>query len=84
MRHLKMTDPQRTIIEIIADCFQMKADEITMDLSAGDIPQWNSVGQINLIATLEDKLKIEFPIDELFELNNVQAIVDSAERLLKD
>jgi len=78
-----MIDAKTKVIGIMAEFFQLKPDAVTMDLSAGDIPQWDSIGQLNLISTLEERLGIEFPIDELFELNSVQAIVASAEKLLK-
>ncbi len=77
-----MPDIKTKVIEIIADCFQIDPTEISLELAAGDIPQWDSVGHINLIATIEDRLKIEFPVEELFDLNSVQAIVTSVENIL--
>ena len=55
---------------------------ITDNLSSGDIPEWDSVGNLAIISTIEQELNIEFPLEDLFDLTSVQSIVDEVNKLL--
>ena len=54
---------------------------MTDELSSGDIPQWDSVGNLAIISTIEQELDIEFPLDVLFDLTSVHTIIDEVNRL---
>ena len=54
---------------------------ITESLSIGDIEQWDSMGNMAIIAAIEAQMGIEFPIDDLFELNSVKALIDEIEKI---
>ena len=69
------------VIEIIAEVLMVSPDKIVPTLSIGDIPEWNSMAQMGIISTLEASLEIEIPIEDLFDLTNVQALVDEVEKL---
>ena len=64
------------IKEIIAETLHIPVESVTDDLSIGAIPQWDSMGNIAVIAALEEKLDIEIPIEDLFDLNSVRSIVN--------
>ena len=64
------------IKEIIAATLHIPLESVTDDLSIGAIPQWDSMGNIAVIAALEEKLDIEIPIEDLFDLNSVRSIVN--------
>ncbi len=67
--------------EIIARVLNVDLAIITDDLSSGDIPQWDSVGNLAIISTLEQELDIEFPLEVLFDLTSVKSIVDEVNQL---
>ena len=69
------------IFEIIAEVLGVVPDQIRPDLSIGDIPAWSSMAQMRLISTLEQRLEIEFPIEDLFDLTNVQALIDEVNKV---
>ena len=69
------------IRKIIADVLNVDAAIVTDDLAAGAISEWDSVGNLAIISTIEQELGIEFPLEELFDLNSVQTIIDAANRL---
>ena len=46
------------IKEIIAETLHIPLESVTDDLSIGAIPQWDSMGNIAVIAALEEKLDI--------------------------
>ena len=66
---------------IIARVLNVDIDVVTDDLSSGEIPEWDSVGNLAIISTIEQELDVEFPLDELFDLTSVKSIVDAVNRL---
>jgi acyl carrier protein len=72
------------IKEIIARVLNVDLDCITDDLSSGDIPEWDSVGNLAIISTLEQDLGVEFPLEDLFDLTSVRSIVDEVNKLIHD
>ena len=69
------------IKEIIARVLNVALDRITDDLSSGDIPEWDSLGHLAIISTLEQELEIEFPLEDLFDLTSVKSIVEEVEKI---
>lgn len=69
------------VIDVIAEVLRISPDKVTPELSIGDIPEWSSMAQMGIISTLESRLNIEIPIDDLFDLTNVQALIDEVEKL---
>ncbi len=67
---------------IIARVLNVDPVVITDGLCSGDIPEWDSVGNLAIISTLEQELEIEFPLEDLFDLTSVQSIVDEVNQLM--
>ncbi len=72
------------IKEIIARVLNVDLSVISDDLSSGDIPEWDSVGNLAIISTLEQELDVEFPLEDLFDLTSVRSIVDEVNKLIND
>lgn len=72
---------EETLISIIASTLNVSEYIITSDLSIGDIEEWDSMGNVAIIAAIEEQLGIDFPIDELFELTSVENIINKVEEL---
>lgn len=68
------------IRKIIADVLNVDAAVVTDDLAVGSIPEWDSVGNLAIISTIEQELGVEFPLEELFDLTSVEAIIDAVNR----
>ena len=69
------------VVAIIAEVLGVTSDQIHPDLSIGDIPAWSSMAQMRLISTLEQRMEIEFPIEDLFDLTSVQALIDEVNKV---
>lgn len=69
------------IKNIIASTLNVDVERVTDSLSIGEIPEWDSMGNMAILVAIEEDLKIEFPIEDLFELNSVGALVEAAEKL---
>lgn len=67
--------------DIIARVLNVDPSVITDDLSSGDIPEWDSVGNLAIISTIEQEMGIEFPLEDLFDLTSVQSIINKVNQL---
>ena len=74
-------DYKERIKEIIADTLGIDIERITDDLAAGDIEEWDSVGNLTIISTIGEELEVDIPIEDLYELNNIKAIVEEIIKL---
>ena len=66
---------------IIAETLNISEDVISETLAINDIPEWDSMGNMAIIAALEEKMGIEFPLEDLFELNSVDSIVAEIDKI---
>ena len=69
------------VIAIVAEVLGVTPEQVHPELSIGDIPAWSSMAQMRLISTLEQRLEIEFPIEDLFDLTNVRALIDEVNKV---
>lgn len=67
---------EETIKQIIAEVLKVDAALIEEDLPVGDIPEWDSLRHLALIATLSEEFSIEFSSEELAEIEDVSDIVE--------
>ena len=73
---------QRQVIEIIADVLEIAPSDVTPELSIGDVPKWDSIGNMAILTSLESELGLDFPADDLFEMTSVQSILSEIEKLI--
>jgi acyl carrier protein len=58
------------------DLFDDDTIVVTPELTASDIPDWDSFNHINLIVAVESKFKIKFQTAELESMHTVGHLVD--------
>ncbi len=63
------------IIEIIQQSFQNSTYKITLETTPNDVDEWDSLGQIMLVQTIEEHFNISFELDELLNFDSVKSIV---------
>lgn len=66
---------------IIAATLNIPIGSVTPDLGIGVIPEWDSMGNMAIMAALEEQLGIEFPLEDLFELNSVKSILEEIHKI---
>lgn len=71
------------VISVFADVLNVDQKQITPSLSIGDIPEWDSMGNLAVIAKLESEFDVDFPMEELMDLTSVQKIIDRIQQLKK-
>lgn len=70
---------QESLIQLLAEVFQEPVEQVSPDLSFGDLPGWDSLGHMNLLASLEARYDLEVDTDMIAELVTFQAIVNYIE-----
>jgi acyl carrier protein len=67
----KLTSQLRTFL---ATQFGVSESDINNDLTFGDLPQWDSLGHMSLMAAIEEKFGVEVNADAIADLVNFKAI----------
>jgi acyl carrier protein len=70
-----MTSKQK-IREILNSVFPLSdiPEDITT-LKIGDIPDWDSLGNFNLLLAIEDAFNIRFSVDEMSQIQSIAQIM---------
>jgi len=68
----KLTDLQ----PILASTLLVSENLITLDLQYGDLPEWDSLGHMNIMMTLEDTYGIEINTETITELVSIATILE--------
>tara|TARA_X000000950_G_scaffold278507_1_gene369606 strand:- start:137 stop:379 length:243 start_codon:yes stop_codon:yes gene_type:complete len=70
-----MKKEEKNLRKILIDTFsKSKIPEDIDDLKMGDIDEWDSIGNFNLILAIEQKYRIRFNMDDLENLKSVKEI----------
>ncbi len=72
-------DTESRVKIIIADVLGVAADRIEDELAIGDIAEWDSLHQVQIISAIEEKFDFHFSLEEIMELEDVADIVRSVE-----
>ena len=68
------TSLSENIQKLLAKAIQVPPDMVTPDLAFGDLPQWDSLGHMEVMMRLEEKYGIEVSADTIAELISVPEI----------
>lgn len=66
-----------SIYKLIANVLQVSIDKIEDELAVGDIPEWDSLAHMRIIAALDSELGVELDIEQTLEIEDVEDIVDA-------
>ena len=61
---------------LLSAALQVPEDQITPDLTFGDIPQWDSMGHMEVIMSLENLFGVEISPDTISDLVSLPIIYD--------
>ena len=64
-----------TLTKVFRDVFDDETITLRSDLSANDIPDWDSLTHIRLLFTIEREFRIKFTITEVGDLKNVGELI---------
>jgi acyl carrier protein len=68
---------------IFHDVFDNEAIELTRELTADDVDEWDSLSHLRLVLSVEQAFKVKFSASEVGKLKNVGELVDLIEARAK-
>lgn len=60
--------------EVIAATLQVPVESVPDDGTMESVPNWDSIGHLNLVMTLESRYKVKFTLDDILAMRDVPAI----------
>ena len=60
--------------ELLAESLQVPPDMVTSDLAFGDLPQWDSLGHMEIMLRLEERFGVAVDTDTIAQLISVTEI----------
>ena len=75
-------DTLSKVCEIVANVCGVAVSDVNEKSAIGDFPQWDSIGHLTILSTIEAELNISFEPEEMMELEDVKDIVTSVESKL--
>lgn len=64
------------IAKVFASVFAFPADKVTQATGPDDVPRWDSLGHMRLVAALQAEFKVEFELDETMQMVSVARIAE--------
>lgn len=74
-------DLKEEIRSLIAEILEIPADQLDFDTEMDEIAEWDSMRNVMILSSLEDKYDIMIPEDDIFDLVSVSAIYDEIKKL---
>lgn len=71
------------IIKVMADVFNIPAENINIDSSQDNIEEWDSVNHLSLVVALEEEFGISIPLDDVGIMTNFQLVKTIIEEQIK-
>ena len=69
-------DYKSKIIRLLSAVLGVEDSVINEDLGIGDIPEWDSLAQLNIVTGLEKEFNININVEEVLDLEYVDDIFD--------
>lgn len=65
----------------IAEILEIPVADLTFDMEMEDVDGWDSMRNVMILSTLEEKYDIIFPEDDIFDLTSVGALAEEVAKL---
>ncbi len=65
---------EEVVQQLLAEALNVPLDQIHPDLAYGDLPEWDSMGHMNVMMALEERFSVEINTETIALLTNVPAI----------
>lgn len=69
--------------KVFREIFDDTSINVSEDMTAKDIDEWDSLKNINLIVAIEKEFEVKFMLSELVSLQDVGAMIDLIEKKIK-
>jgi len=70
-----MTTLER-VANVFNAAFAAPVESITEETTPDDVPKWDSLGHMSMVALLEKEFGLQFEVDEIMEMATVRRILE--------
>ena len=70
---------EERVIKIIAEAIEVNTNKIDEDTAIGDFPNWDSMGQLIIISSLEKEFDIKFDPEDMMDMEDVGDMIEAIE-----
>jgi acyl carrier protein len=74
-----VTKVDKRLEKVISSVFPIETETIDNEWTSDDIPEWDSVGHLDLMMEVEKEFSVKIEIEEMFEiekLGDIQTILE--------
>jgi acyl carrier protein len=64
-----------SVADLISQTLGVSREQITSEFAYGDVPEWDSMGHMNLMMALEEKYGVQITADTITRLVSIPAII---------
>lgn len=75
-----MSDLNTKLKTIVITTLKIQESDYHDDLTAGDLPQWDSIGHVNLLMAVEHEFQIAFDVTDAIDIESVADLKDMVEK----
>ncbi|NOI66954.1 acyl carrier protein [Vibrio sp. 99-8-1] len=72
-----MANTKESVKKLIAKVLEVSLEVVEDELAVGDIPEWDSLAHMRIIAALESDLGVVLDIEQTLEIEDVEDIIDA-------
>lgn len=69
--------------KIMADVFLLDLNEIDVNSSPDSIPQWDSIGHLNLVTAIEEEFGIKIDDEQITQMLNFKLVAEIVKESMK-
>ena len=69
-----------TVKKIVIETLNISEDRYREDLAIGDIPEWDSLGHVQLLQRIEAEFQIALDVADAIDIETIEDIVDAVNK----
>ena len=71
-------DVQKSVNKIFSEVMDVDIDKLSPEMTADDVPAWDSVSHVRLVMTVESSVGVTFSNDDIGSFEKLGDIADTA------
>ena len=76
-----MDSINKRLKQLISELFRYPVDKLTNETGPGDIPGWDSLGHVTLMAAVQERFGSHVPVEDAIEVESITDLERILERL---
>jgi acyl carrier protein len=73
---------EKELKRIVVETLKIQESDYHEDLTAGDIPAWDSIGHVNLLMAVEKEFDVAFDVTDAIDIESVADLQDMVRKYL--